>query len=121
MTTSHPKLEGRNRLATSLSKRTRDSKPDAIQLDCARWEGTKLDNEGCTSCVLTQSAARSADANLQPQYIRLSQLLALLPVSASSVWRWVRCGRLKAIKLGPRITVFSRDEVMDVFFSEAAR
>ncbi|MGS5088509.1 helix-turn-helix transcriptional regulator [Hydrogenophaga sp. A37] len=56
----------------------------------------------------------------EPQFIRLSQLLELLPVSASSVWRWVRSGRIRAIKLGPRITVFSREEVMEVFFSEAA-
>lgn len=57
----------------------------------------------------------------EPQCIRLAQLLELLPVSASSVWRWVRSGRIRAYKLGPRITVFSRKEVMDVFFSEAAR
>lgn len=62
-----------------------------------------------------------SDANGESQFIRLAQLLELLPVSASSVWRWVRSGRIRAFKLGPRITVFSLEEVMDVFFSEAAR
>lgn len=53
--------------------------------------------------------------------LRPKDVLALLPVSKSTLWRWVRSGRLTAFKLGPRITVFSREEVMDVFFSEAAR
>lgn len=53
--------------------------------------------------------------------LRPRDVLALLPVSKSTLWRWVRCGRLTAFKLGPRITVFSREEVMDVFFSEVAR
>lgn len=53
--------------------------------------------------------------------LRPKDVLALLPVSKSTLWRWVRCGRLTAFKLGPRITVFSREEVMEVFFSEAAR
>lgn len=67
--------------------------------------------------VPTEVPAKSLDA----RFVRLSQLLELLPVSASTVWRWVRSGRIRAIKLGPRITVFSIEEVVDVFFSEAAR
>lgn len=60
------------------------------------------------------------DRYLNP-YMRLNEVLSLVPVSASTVWRWARTGKLTAIKIGPRITVFSRAQVMDVFSSEAAR
>jgi excisionase family DNA binding protein len=64
---------------------------------------------------------RGADLNQVHPYLRPKDVLVLLPVSKSTFWRWVRSGKLTAHKLGPRITVFSREEVMDVFFSEVAR
>lgn len=85
--------------------------------------GGSLPSHGELKPCRSQSSRPSTAGALtgEPQFIRLQQLLELIPVSASTVWRWVRNGRIRAFKLGPRITVFSREEVMDVFFSEAAR
>lgn len=82
-----------------------------------------LPNDGEGKRLRSQSSPPSSARALtaEPQFIRLQQLLELIPVSASTVWRWVRNDRIRAFKLGPRITVFSREEVMDVFFSEVAR
>lgn len=111
MTTSHPKPVGRKRLATCPGKAALESVTafDHSQggeyptLTNRQPRGGRFGFEGSTPCL------------------RPKDVLALLPVSKSTLWRWVRCGRLTAFKLGPRITVFSREEVMDVFFSEAAR
>ncbi|MFO1314050.1 MAG: AlpA family phage regulatory protein [Burkholderiales bacterium] len=40
-------------------------------------------------------------------YVRLSTLLTIVPMSASSVWRGVRSQKFPApVKLGPRITAW---------------
>jgi predicted DNA-binding transcriptional regulator AlpA len=76
-------------------------------------------------CELSAPSQRmsllGASAERSSPYLRANDVLALIPVSKSTLWRWVRCQKLKPWRLGPRITVFSREEVMDVFFSEASR
>jgi predicted DNA-binding transcriptional regulator AlpA len=46
-------------------------------------------------------------------YLRLPQILGIIPVSASTVWYWVRHGKFpKPIKLSRQVTVWKRTEVM---------
>lgn len=123
-------------------------KPDTQSTKCPwrePWPGTSQEPAGKVSrhaemagrsCVTTFDQSQVSEypklTNRQPggsrfgsvvatPCLRPKDVLALLPVSKSTLWRWVRSGRLTAFKLGPRITVFSREEVIDVFFSEAAR
>jgi prophage regulatory protein len=52
--------------------------------------------------------------SVDPQsLLRLPQVLALIPVSASTWWNGVRTGRFPApIKLGPRTTVWRACDVL---------
>ncbi len=34
-----------------------------------------------------------------------------LPIASSTLWAWVKAGRLEAIKIGPRVTVFRVDDI----------
>lgn len=46
------------------------------------------------------------------RFIRKRELLAMLPFSAATLHRKVRAGEfVKPIKLGPRITIYSLEEV----------
>lgn len=48
------------------------------------------------------------------RYIRLGQVLAMVPMSASTVWRKVREGSFPTpVKLSERITAWSFEEVAD--------
>lgn len=111
MTISHPKTVGRTRLATCSGKAAQDS---VTALD--RSQGSQYPKLTHRQPGLSRFGSEASTLCLRP-----NDVIALLPVSKSTLWRWVRVGKLTAIKLGPRITVFSRAEVMDVFFSEAAR
>ena len=47
--------------------------------------------------------------------IRLQEVLRLIPISRSTWWAGVRSGRYPApIKLGPRLTRWRLDEVLDL-------
>ena len=47
-------------------------------------------------------------------FLRLSQVLALIPVSKSVWWEGCKTGRFpKPIKLGPRTTVWLAEEIQD--------
>lgn len=70
--------------------------------------------------VAAEMPAGVVSVEYRKPYVRLNEVLALLPVSASTVWRWVRQGKLSVHKLGPRITVFSRVEIQ-ALFSEVAK
>ena len=72
---------------------------------------------------------RAEECNMAPPlpetgYLRLSQIVgkkpttddpglpALVPVSASTLWQWVRDGKFPApVKLGPRTTAWSVESV----------
>lgn len=44
----------------------------------------------------------------------------LVPVSAATIWRWVKAGRFPApFKLGPNVTVWDLDEV-EQFLAQSA-
>uniref|UniRef100_UPI0018EFFFAF AlpA family phage regulatory protein n=1 Tax=Calothrix sp. FACHB-1219 TaxID=2692778 RepID=UPI0018EFFFAF len=48
----------------------------------------------------------------QVGYIRQAGLLAILPFSSATLWRWVQKGDFpKPTKLGPRVTAWRIDEV----------
>ena len=51
--------------------------------------------------------------NTPPQgFLRLSQVLALRPVSKSTWWEGCRTGRFpKPVKLGPRTTVWRAEDI----------
>jgi len=45
-------------------------------------------------------------------FFRLPQVLALIPISKSTWWKWVREGKApKGTKIGPRITVWRESEI----------
>lgn len=45
-------------------------------------------------------------------YLRIKQVLQLIPVSKSTWWAGVQSGRFpKAVKLGPRITVWRAEDI----------
>ena len=55
-----------------------------------------------------------SDNNPLPEtgYVRLKQVLNVIPVSKSTWWAGVKSGRFpKSIKLGPRITVWRAEEI----------
>jgi predicted DNA-binding transcriptional regulator AlpA len=61
---------------------------------------------------------------MQPKYIRIGQLASapgragMLPVSAPTIWRWVKLGRFPApIRLGPQITAWPL-EAVDAFLAQ---
>ena len=48
-------------------------------------------------------------------FVRLSQVLAIVPVSKSSWWEGVKQGRFpKPLKLGPRTTVWRVKDIRDL-------
>jgi predicted DNA-binding transcriptional regulator AlpA len=47
-----------------------------------------------------------------PAFLRLPQILKLIPIGASSWWRWVAQGKApKGIKLGPKTTVWRAEDI----------
>jgi predicted DNA-binding transcriptional regulator AlpA len=55
---------------------------------------------------------------MKPKYIRIAQLASepgragLLPVSAPTIWRWVKLGRFPApVRLGPQVTAWPMEAV----------
>jgi predicted DNA-binding transcriptional regulator AlpA len=45
-------------------------------------------------------------------YVRLPQILAVIPISKSSWWQWVSEGKAPApVKLGPRITAWRVEQI----------
>lgn len=50
----------------------------------------------------------------QNRFLRLNQVLELIPISKSSWWAGCKSGRYpKPIKLGPRITVWREADIID--------
>lgn len=46
-------------------------------------------------------------------FVRQRQILAALPISRSTLWRWVRSGRFpQPVKLSPGVTVWRAEEVL---------
>lgn len=55
-------------------------------------------------------------ANSQPRYLREKELLRVIPISKSTLWRKVALGTFpKPIKLSEKITVWKTDDVEDWF------
>lgn len=51
-------------------------------------------------------------------FLRLPQILSLIPVSRSTWWSWVRDGKApKPVKLGPRITAWHAESIRDLIAS----
>jgi predicted DNA-binding transcriptional regulator AlpA len=47
--------------------------------------------------------------------LRLPEILKLIPIGASSWWRWVAEGKApKGIKLGPKTTVWRSNEIAEL-------
>lgn len=45
-------------------------------------------------------------------YVRLPQILAVIPISRSTWWHWVKVGKAPAgKKLGPRITAWKATDI----------
>ena len=48
-------------------------------------------------------------------YVRLPTILAVIPVSRSTWWAWVKSGKApKGVKLGPRITAWPAQSIRDL-------
>lgn len=48
-------------------------------------------------------------------FLRLPQVLAIIPISKSSWWEGCRIERFpKPVKIGPRITVWRAEDIMDL-------
>ena len=48
------------------------------------------------------------------KFIRMREVLRIIPVSRSTIWRWVRDGQFPApIKIGPRSTVWEFEKIME--------
>jgi prophage regulatory protein len=55
------------------------------------------------------------DRRTKKGFLRIGQVLELLPIGKSTVWLWVRTGRIPPpVKLGPRTTVWYRQDIEDV-------
>lgn len=56
------------------------------------------------------------DTNIQPQgFLRLPQVLALIPVSKSSWWNGCKSGRYpKPVKIGPNSTAWKAEDIVDL-------
>jgi len=52
-------------------------------------------------------------------FVRISVVMALLGVSASTVWRLISAGKLKAYKLTPRTTAFNVGDVRSALAAKA--
>ncbi len=45
-------------------------------------------------------------------FVRIKQITAVIPVSRTSIWRWIKAGKFpKPIKLGENTTVFRVEDV----------
>lgn len=52
----------------------------------------------------------------QVGYVRLSQILSVIPISKSAWWSGIRCGKYpKQIKLGPKTSVWRAEEIWALF------
>ncbi len=61
-------------------------------------------------------------SNTLPQtgFVRLPQILSVIPVSRSTWWAWVKSGKApKGIKLGPRITAWPAESIRDLIAQAA--
>jgi excisionase family DNA binding protein len=45
------------------------------------------------------------------QYIRVAELSQKCRISVPTIWRWIKEGKLKAYKMGPKITALDVQEV----------
>ena len=56
------------------------------------------------------------DTNIQPQgFLRLPQVLALIPVSKSSWWNGCKSGRFpKPVKIGPNSTAWKAEDIAEL-------
>jgi prophage regulatory protein len=55
------------------------------------------------------------DRRTKKGFLRIDQVLELLPIGKSTVWLWVRTGRIPPpVKLGPHTTVWYRQDIEDV-------
>lgn len=53
------------------------------------------------------------NTTLQLGFLRLPQVLAILPIGKSTWWAGVKSGRFpKPVKLGPRITAWRAEDIM---------
>lgn len=65
-----------------------------------------------------QASAPSSDAPLAG-LLRLPQVLQLIPVSASTLWLWVREGKFpQPLRLGGRVTVWRASDIQRVIAGE---
>ena len=53
-------------------------------------------------------------------YLRESQVLALLPISKSTLWRMVAAKKLKTLKISARVTLFSAQSLQE-YLSECEK
>ncbi len=59
-----------------------------------------------------ESAVRKSQTTTRP-YLRLADILELIPVSKSTWWNWVAQKKVPpGRKLSPRVTVWSREDVL---------
>ncbi len=47
----------------------------------------------------------------QKEYVRVAELSKKYKISKATVWRWIKYGKLKSYKIGPKITVLDLHEV----------
>jgi len=59
------------------------------------------------------------EAQTQQKYMRAKEVSKYLGIGLSTVWFMAKQGKLHAIKLTERVTVFSKDEIDD--FIESAK
>lgn len=51
-------------------------------------------------------------------FVRLPQILSVIPISRSTWWAWVASGKApKGIKLGPRVTVWRVEDINSLIAS----
>src|SRR5919108_921032 len=55
-----------------------------------------------------------ADATDHRRHYNVSEAAALLGVSRVSVWRWIRAGRLRAVRLGHRTVRIAREDLQRI-------
>ncbi len=95
-----------NRPAESVSRRR--SLVSAVSAD-----GPGPASYSSLAGLLFQQAAPAAKS-AEVRYVRLPELLRMLPMSASTVWRKVRCGTLpKPVRLSARVTAWNRASIIE--------